>query len=94
MLLVSIFENELTLLLPIVGGIQLEDAFWEEVNAVCEEFDAQSDAKSQEGVKEEPVQQQQQQEEEEEEEEESLVLSCGDASLPPVISITAEGGEV
>lgn len=43
-------------------------------------------------MKEEPVQQQQ--EEEEEEDEDSLVLSCGDASLPPAISITAEGGEV
>ncbi|KAF8700866.1 hypothetical protein HU200_034232 [Digitaria exilis] len=54
----------------------LEDGFWEEVNAVCEERDAQSSSKSQE-----------------EEEEESLVLSCGDGSLPPVISITADGGE-
>lgn len=43
-------------------------------------------------MKEEPVQQQQ--EEEEEEDENSLVLSYGDASLPPAISITAEGGEV
>ncbi|PAN14052.1 hypothetical protein PAHAL_2G380900 [Panicum hallii] len=64
----------------------LEDAFWEEVGAICEECDAQSDAKSHEEVKEE-------EEKEEEEEEESLVLSCGDASLPPAISITAEGGE-
>ncbi|CAN6199097.1 unnamed protein product [Urochloa humidicola] len=63
----------------------LEDAFWEEVNTVCEEYDAQSDAKSQEEVKEEHKK--------EEEEEESLVLSCGDSSLPPAISITAEGGE-
>ncbi|CAN6175486.1 unnamed protein product [Urochloa humidicola] len=62
----------------------LEDAFWEEVNTVCEEYDAQSDAKSQEEVEEH---------EKEEEEEESLVLSCGDSSLPPAISITAEGGE-
>jgi hypothetical protein len=54
------------------------------VSAICEECDAQSAAKSQEGTKEE----------EEEEEEESLVLSCGDASLPPAISITAEGVEV
>jgi hypothetical protein len=51
------------------------------VSAICEECDAQSAAKSQEGTKEE-------------EEEESLVLSCGDASLPPAISITAEGVEV
>lgn len=54
------------------------------MSAICEECDAQSAAKSQEGTKEE----------EEEEEEESLVLSCGDASLPPAISITAEGVEV
>lgn len=52
------------------------------MSAICEECDAQSAAKSQEGTKEE------------EEEEESLVLSCGDASLPPAISITAEGVEV
>ncbi|CAN6211702.1 unnamed protein product [Urochloa humidicola] len=63
----------------------LEDAFWEEVNAVCEECDARSYAKSQEEVKEEH--------DKEEQEEESLVLSCGDSSLPPAISITAEGGE-
>ncbi|CAD6223739.1 unnamed protein product [Miscanthus lutarioriparius] len=58
----------------------LDDAFWEEVSAICEECDAQSAAKSQEGTKEE-------------EEEESLVLSCSDASLPPAISITADGVE-
>lgn len=73
-----IFEIELTLY-SLLGGIQLDDAFWEEVNAVCEEHDAQSSSKSQDGM---------------EEEEESLVLSCGDSSLPPVISITADGGEV
>lgn len=55
----------------------LDDAFWEEVSAICEECDAQSAAKSQERTKEEG----------------SLVLSCDDASLPPAISITAEGGE-
>ncbi|XP_062188297.1 ATP-dependent DNA helicase SRS2-like protein At4g25120 [Phragmites australis] len=58
----------------------LEDAFWKEENAVCEERDAQSAANSQESLKEV-------------EEEESLVLSFGDSSLPPSISITAEGGE-
>lgn len=48
------------------------------MSAICEECDAQSAAKSQERTKEEG----------------SLVLSCDDASLPPAISITAEGGEV
>jgi hypothetical protein len=51
------------------------------VNASCEEHDAQSAAKIQEGLKEV-------------EEEEGLVLSCDDASLPPAISITSDGGEV
>jgi hypothetical protein len=51
------------------------------VNASCEEHDAQSAAKIQEGLKEL-------------EEEQGLVLSCDDASLPPAISITSDGGEV
>ncbi|KAL6656560.1 hypothetical protein ACP70R_004340 [Stipagrostis hirtigluma subsp. patula] len=58
----------------------LDDAFWEEVNAVCDEHDIQSASKSQDRLTEV-------------EEEESLVLSCGDASLPPAISIAAEGAE-
>lgn len=50
-------------------------------NAICEERVAQTAAKIQEELNEG-------------EEEESSVLSCGDDSLPPVISIAAEGGEV
>ncbi|WVZ66007.1 hypothetical protein U9M48_015286 [Paspalum notatum var. saurae] len=64
------------------GVATLEDAFWEEVNAVCEECDAQSASKSQEGMKEA-----------EDDDQESLVLSFCDSSLPPVISLTAECGE-
>ncbi|KAK3127095.1 hypothetical protein QOZ80_7AG0568260 [Eleusine coracana subsp. coracana] len=60
----------------------LEDAFWEEVNAACEEHDARYAAQSQQGLKES-----------DDEEEDSLVLSCDDVSLPPAISITADGGE-
>ncbi|KAL6862165.1 hypothetical protein ACP4OV_016814 [Aristida adscensionis] len=59
-----------------------DDAFWNEVSAVCDGHEVQSAAKSQDRLKEL-------------EEEESLVLSCGDDdSLPPAISITAEGVEL
>ncbi|GJN32373.1 hypothetical protein PR202_gb20879 [Eleusine coracana subsp. coracana] len=62
----------------------LEDAFWEEVNAASEEHDARyaAQSQSQQGLKES-----------DDEEEDSLVLSCDDVSLPPAISITADGGE-
>lgn len=62
------------------SGTLEDDAFWKVANAICEERDAQSAAKIQEELNEG-------------EEEESSVLSCGDDSLPPVISIAAEGGE-
>ncbi|KAF8669505.1 hypothetical protein HU200_051306 [Digitaria exilis] len=59
----------------------MDEAFLREVDAICEEH-ARSTARKEEKEKR-PSQ----------EEEENLVLSCGDGSLPPVISITADGGE-
>ncbi|TVU39041.1 hypothetical protein EJB05_12443, partial [Eragrostis curvula] len=75
---------------PEVATIQ--DAFLEEVNAACEDRDACSAVKSQDGLKEAEAEAEAE-EEEEEEEEENLVLSCDDALLPPAISITEDGGE-
>ncbi|KAL5199108.1 hypothetical protein ABZP36_002620 [Zizania latifolia] len=56
------------------------DVFCKEENAICEEYDTQPVAMSQEEM-------------EEADEEEISVLSFGDDSFPPAISIASEGGE-
>ncbi|KAK1603589.1 hypothetical protein QYE76_018503 [Lolium multiflorum] len=59
--------------------LTLDDAFWKEANSVFEECNAQTAAKSHD------------EELKEMEEDESLVLSCGDDSLLPAISIADDG---
>ncbi|KAM0878841.1 hypothetical protein ACQ4PT_034615 [Festuca glaucescens] len=59
--------------------LTLDDAFWKEANAVFEECNAQTAAKSHDEELKEMG------------EDESLVLSCGDDSLLPAISIADDG---